>query len=547
MSTKQIIILSLIVCLPLLLLGWFGVRLTEDAQTVVRENMRELLAEQLRETDQTIVAHFQRLETELLDLTEVSGYSRDALRELIRGKSKVSQIFVLSADGRMRHPDVSQPLNGSEKEFLARAQSFLQDKDLIRIGSSTSASRDRQVAGSTGRLESSASQTTDHGWYVWFWERGVHLIFWRRDSAGGIVAVELVRPRWMADLIVVLPQTPFDESQSANSRIRLTDSNDNIVYQWGGLEPAVDDDPFVIEPLSAPLSSWRLKYFVADSRLDALSGRSAFFSLFTALGALVVCVVGLAFYFYRESSRELREAATRVNFVNQVSHELKTPLTNIRMYAELLEHDFEAMGGKAAGKPSSRLRVILAESGRLSRLIGNVLTFSSQQRHQVKLKYRVAVIDTVIEDVLRYFEPTLGQKSIEVEFRAGASEPAEFDVDAVEQIFVNLFSNVEKYAADGGVLQIQSCQSMDRATITISDNGPGISPADREKIFQPFYRAADPLEAAAGAGIGLSISRSLARLHGGDIELVSSESGASFRVVISTLAVKHQNRPAENG
>ena len=541
MPTKQLIILVLIVCLPLTLLAWFGVRIARDGRTVVRENVRALLAEQLRETDQMIANHFQRLESELLSLTEISSYEgdalRDSLRELIRQESKISQIFVLDANGDLQHPNIDKPLNTGEIEFLKRAGQFLQDKDLIRLEGQGHRSGEAQVHAADGRVESSASQTTDHGWYVWFWERGVHLIFWRRDAGGGIIAAELVRPRWMADLIVVLPQTPFDESESGSSRIKLTNSNDNTVYQWGGLEPEPEAEPFVVEPLSAPLSSWRLKYYVADSRFDPISGNGAYFNLFTGLAALVLVVVGLAVSFYRESSRELREAATRVKFVNQVSHELKTPLTNIRMYAELLEHDLDAID-ETELKPRSRLNVILAESARLSRLITNVLMFASQQRHQTKLKYQVAVVDVVIREVLEYFKPTLEQNSIEVEYRGEATEPAEFDVDALEQILVNLINNVEKYAAEGRVLSIHSRQSPDQITITISDQGPGISLADRERVFQPFYRVAPPLEAAAGAGIGLSISRSLARLHGGDIELSPSERGACFQVTIKTRTSK---------
>jgi len=97
------------------------------------------------------------------------------------------------------------------------------------------------------------------------------------------------------------------------------------------------------------------------------------------LGLLGATVISLTYYFYREQSREMREAAQRVSFVNQVSHELKTPLTNIRMYAELIEKD--------ADESDERLQryagVIVSESQRLSRLIGNVLTFSRKQRRNL--------------------------------------------------------------------------------------------------------------------------------------------------------------------
>ena len=128
----------------------------------------------------------------------------------------------------------------------------------------------------------------------------------------------------------------------------------------------------------------------------------------------------------------------------------------------------------------------------------------------------------------------MSKKGIEIRFHGNASDPVQFDIDALEQILVNLLSNVEKYAASGKLMELSTSQNGDRTTIEIADHGPGIAGDQREKIFQPFYRMSDRLEGAAGAGIGLSIARSLARLHGGDIDLLDTDSGATFRVELLT-------------
>ena len=104
----------------------------------------------------------------------------------------------------------------------------------------------------------------------------------------------------------------------------------------------------------------------------------------------------------------------------------------------------------------------------------------------------------------------------------------------VEQILVNLFNNVEKYAVQGKRLDIASRQDGERTTILVSDAGPGIPPAEQDRIFQPFYRISNRLEGPAGAGIGLSIARGLARLHQGDLRLVDSATGATFEVELHT-------------
>jgi len=538
-------VLSLIVLLPLAFVMWWGWRFARHESEMVQQQFRGLLADKLRDTDQTIVRYFQRSERRFLQVTELPTHEPSHLRDIVRSQPRLSQLFVLEPDGELLHPPPDGPLNQSEQEFLQRAGPFLLDKDLIRAASPSTIGASngdappgkvREEPERSGyRVRVSSDSASTHGWHVWYWGRGLNLIFWRRADTGHVVGIELDRARWLADLIAELPSTAaIDELPASKSRICLVDSNANLVYQWGDFEPTADASPTAEIPLNAPLSSWRLKYFVADESLSAFSGRSAYFSLLIGLAALAIALIGLAIYLYRESSRELREVATRVNFVNQVSHELKTPLTNIRMYADLLEMDLESAEAGRNGKPQERLKVIIAESQRLSRLIGNVLTFARQQRGQVTLKPKTGHMDHVIQAVIHQFEPTMDQKGIEVRFRGEAQEPAEFDIDAVEQILVNLFNNVEKYAAGGKRMDVSSVQDGDHTTIRVSDRGAGIPENQRDRVFQPFYRASNRLEGAAGAGIGLSIARSLARLHGGDVVLLHMDIGATFRVDLHT-------------
>jgi len=450
-----------------------------------------------------------------------------------------------SAPPELLHPPLAGPLNGAERAFLQRAERFLLDKDLIRAASPSSITASRGDGGPTSasigsgqvslREQVSANSASTHGWYVWYWERGLNLVFWRRSETGHVVGIELDRSRWIADLISNLPTTAVAENVPASqSRIRLVDSNASVIYQWGEFEPSSDASPAQEMPLSTPLTSWRLQYYVEGEHLIGVSKRTTYFSILSGLVAVAICLIGLAVYFYRESSRELREAATRVNFVNQVSHELRTPLTNICLYADLLEHDLACVDPNEARRPQERLKVITAESQRLSRLIGNVLTFARQQRDRGTLRRKAGRVDEVARAVIRHFEPTMEQKGIDIRFQGNASDPVLLDVDALEQILVNLLSNVEKYAASGKLVELSTCQNGDRTIVEIADKGPGIAREQREKIFRPFYRMSDRLEGAAGAGIGLSIVRSLARLHGGDVSLKDTGTGATFRVELST-------------
>ncbi|MEZ5582474.1 MAG: HAMP domain-containing sensor histidine kinase [Candidatus Competibacteraceae bacterium] len=209
--------------------------------------------------------------------------------------------------------------------------------------------------------------------------------------------------------------------------------------------------------------------------------------------------------------RELRLARQRVNFVNQVSHELKTPLTNIRLYAEMLDEDLAEDDTQAR----RYLDIIVGESQRLSRLITNVLSFARQQRGQSRLHLRPGRVDDVIAAVLAAFRPALAEKGMTVEWQGKADRWVKLDPDALEQMLNNLLSNAEKYAANSGTLHITSQQTDDEATLYIRDRGPGIAKRERHRVFQAFYRSESRLnEGVSGTGIGLTIARDLARLHG---------------------------------
>jgi signal transduction histidine kinase len=319
------------------------------------------------------------------------------------------------------------------------------------------------------------------------------------------------------------------EPNLPNGCITLAESNGDVLYRWGNYEPAQKEPPQVSLELSPPLHSWKLHFFAPGQELAAAFGRTALFQLVSGLAVVGMALLGLAEVFYREYSREIREATQRVTFVNQVSHELRTPLTNIRMYAELLEN----VAGEDPEKSSRYLSIILSESQRLSRLISNVLTFGRQQKETLKLHLTSGNVDEVIASVIEQFRPSMETRGIEISVSRGAGAEVLLDADALQQILGNLFSNVEKYAATGKFMAVASQQTTDQTTITVTDRGPGIPATQEEKIFRPFYRISDKVsEGVTGTGIGLSIARHLARLHGGDVVLILSTTGACFRVTL---------------
>jgi signal transduction histidine kinase len=547
LKPKLVVIFLLMVLVPLGLVVWLGLRVARYEQEAVRDRFSELLLQELFEVDRTIAQFMQQRQSDLLALIDAESPDVESLRNVTRSTPFVRQTFYLDTAGRILFPSPSDQLSQGEWDFLQRTKDILIDKNLIHQSQDRPVERTSQKASpptrpqqrqagqsvrqAPGQAESGSQPTRTHGWYAWYWGRGIQVLFWRKDTSGNIIGAELDSARLLADVIALLPNTDPTATYPLHGRIALCNALDEAVYQWGKYESGPDQQPVVTRPLQYPLNAWTLKYYLPPEQIAALGGFGTYLSLAAAVVAVGLALAGLAVYFYRETTRQMREAAQRVSFVNHVSHELKTPLTNIRMYAELLDAGLS----DEEQNVRRRLDVIVSESQRLSRLIGNILSFSRKQRHELALHLRPDVVDEVVEAVLEHFRPSLKTHGIDVTLDARARQPVQLDRDALEQILGNLFNNVEKYAAAGGTLRVTTRQQNGHTVVTVADRGPGIPPAQRERIFLPFHRVSSRLtDGVAGTGIGLSIARDLARLHGGDLVVLPTDEGAAFELRIAT-------------
>lgn len=530
MNRHLVAVFLLIVLVPLAIVGWLGMRLAREQHERAGARLEEVMHDNLRRLDVSIGALLDKRERDVRLGIDGSPLTAEALRAQTRQTPIVSQYFNTDTDGELTHPSLMGQLSANEEEFLRRTRDIWAGRQLVP----------------QNRQESDGlSEPISSGWHPWFWGDGLRLIYWWRDRSGQIVGAELDRMRLLSDVVASLPETDPQAPSLATSRIRLVDATGGVLYQWGVYEPTDGEWPLVSHALNQPLAAWSLQYFAADTSENGW--RQTLFGLLPGIGGLAVVVFGLAFYFFRESSREMCEAAQRVSFVNQVSHELKTPLTNIRMYAELLEDELSNDDGSR-----QYLGVIVSESQRLSRLITNILTFSRGERRELKLRRRTGVVDDAVQALLEQFRPSLENHGVTAGFEPGAGRPVSFDVDAVQQIVANLLTNVEKYAASGRRVDVTSEQVGDEVTITVSDRGPGIPIREHERIFEPFYRPSNALtDGVTGTGIGLAIARDLAVLHGGSLELVPAQgvargSGARFRLTLHCPMAKPTEAEGES-
>jgi len=441
-----------------------------------------------------------------------------AIRDAVREEPWVKQIFALGADGRLVHPPLDAPRNEGEEAFLRRTEriwtsgeAFARPSDRPKEPSETA----RPAAG-------------ESGWYTWYWGDDVNFIYWRLDGEGRVRGVELDRMALLAEIVGELPDTS-SQGGAEIGRVELVAANGSALYAFGGYEPRKGEAPRVTRELDAPLGAFRLRAWPSPELLGRNAGTAAKRNAIVAASALALAVIGIAVAVFRASGREAREARSRVDFVNRVSHELKTPLTNIRMYAELLEREID----EEDARPRRHLGVIVSESQRLSRLIGNVLTLSRAQRRTLAVRKGKGRADLAVAAVLDQFAPSLAAKGFAVESRIEEDAPSLVDEDALGQIVGNLIGNVEKYAAQGEWLSIASRREGDTVVVEVADRGPGIPARHRERVFAPFFRLSSSIaEGASGTGIGLAIARDLARLHGGDLAVAPSDVGALFRLSI---------------
>lgn len=494
--------LLVLVSAPLAALGWLGVRLEAQEAEAEQRRFDGWIGARLDEIAGSVQRVLAGIEGELLAATE--DLPSAGLRSRLRDERRLSHLLVFDGDGRLSFPPPEGPMSADERALLERTRGLWESRDFARRGQ-----RGEGDDGAPGA-----------GWSIWYWGDGLNLMYRRGLPDGRTVAVELDRPRLLSAVISALPSTPAIALNGEHAeRLSLRDSSGRIIYQWGTWEPPAGIAPRLERPLPAPLEAWHLTW--SGPPPPRLSRHLHVVSL----GAAALVLVALALWFYRASTAELRRAARRVSFVNQVSHELKTPLTNIRMYAELLD---DALWD-ADDRTRRHLGVIVDESQRLSRLIANILTFARDQRERLTLRPSPARLDALVAGVVEQFAPALGAKGIAVEADLDADAEAELDADAVGQILGNLLGNVEKYAADGGRVEVITRQRGDEVSLTVADAGPGIDRAHRAKVFDPFYRISDALsDGVTGTGIGLGIARTLARLHGGDLVLEPSERGARF-------------------
>lgn len=369
----------------------------------------------------------------------------------------------------------------------------------------------------------------DSGHFVMYrnvWRNG------QRDIQGAIIEQQpflqgVIKPMFhetglsqMSDLMVAYQANVFSVFGGVSTRDYLNPNNTTggeLLYQ---------------SRLSAPFSDFELIYSI--NHLPAGQGATV---IAWAVLILAIVLLGGLLLMYRLGLRQIALSQQQQDFVSSVSHELKTPLTSIRMYSEILRE-----GWADAEKRKSYYDFIFEESERLSRLIANVLQLARMNRNDIQLDLTPMTIHTLFDNIRSKLASLI--ESAGFEMTLDIDKPArdavvQVDADCFTQILINLVDNAIKFSSKTNTKAVDITARLcdhDEVVISVRDYGPGVLKNQMQKIFRLFYRSETELtRETVGTGIGLALVHQLVQAMGGKVDVLNREPGAEFRITL-TLA-----------
>jgi two-component system phosphate regulon sensor histidine kinase PhoR len=242
--------------------------------------------------------------------------------------------------------------------------------------------------------------------------------------------------------------------------------------------------------------------------------------------------------------REAQVARLQTDFVNKVSHDLRTPLTSIRMFVETLQ-----LGRiQDPDRRAEALEIIADETARLSTLITRLLDWARMESGRRSYDLRRQPVGPIVDAALEAFAAQLLLHPAEMTRTVPADLPPVWaDREAITEALLNLLNNAHKYTGDDKKIEVSAAREGELVVIEVKDNGPGIPQREQKRVFDKFYRGSDPLQRTIeGTGLGLAMVKHIAAGHGGRVSVQSELGhGARFRLGLVAAPVAQQAQAAE--
>jgi two-component system phosphate regulon sensor histidine kinase PhoR len=469
--------------------------------------------------------------------SEVSSNELALLQELADDR-------VLTIESRIEDDDIQlmneveiEPMSGLleliKSTGVAATSVFVLDENLrlvpdglvsTRLGKPGIEFRDKFLARILPELPLVQQPPGKRGHHYRTWDGRPYLFSFMKRVSGGRTFYVVIEDDLVHLVDKVFPQF-FAPATSSKRLYQVVDERGVLRYGTPFID--VVGEPVQESRFVSTVDGWVLRVTQKDSTDPALERRRLIDSLLIG-GAVTVILAGLTFLGFA-IRRERRLNELKSEFISNVSHELKTPLSIISMFGEMLAEGRT----KSPEQAHDYAEIIWRESVRLGRLIDNVLDFAKIERGMGVYEFSEADLGDVIERVVELSSRRVAAADMTLETEIEPDLPVlPLDTSAVTLAILNLIDNAIKYASDGKRVALTVRRVGDRIVLSVRDWGPGIAADEHERIFDRFYRArAIRLKPIRGSGIGLALVQHIARAHSGDAAVTSAPGqGATFRI-----------------
>jgi two-component system phosphate regulon sensor histidine kinase PhoR len=302
----------------------------------------------------------------------------------------------------------------------------------------------------------------------------------------------------------------------------VVDDDNRLVYGQSRIARA--GDYLVGRRFPTTLYGWRLQIAPKQAPALVVRGEERVSTEIAMIGlSFAIVLLGVGFLM-NAAVKESRLNALRSEFIANVSHELKTPLSVVRMFSELL------LTGRVRDKEKRQqyLHIIARESERLTALIDNVLDFSAIERGKQTYQMRVGDLRDVVARAIDTFRYRIENEGIELRLETRGEIPVlRFDEHAILLAVLNLLDNALKYGEGSPILVILE-RGRRHVYVRVRDRGPGIPPEHHTRVFERFYRVRNGSSSVRGSGIGLSLVKRIVEAHGGRAWVENAEGGGAL-------------------
>ena len=533
------------VFVPMLVLLWLQYRALLDlrakTRVVIEYNLRQSLQQLNRDAETRLIAYARTTLAQLHD-ESLLAWRLEGMRQSFTAVQQA-------------HPEINQvygftELTNDGMEHTAlwdgqawRARTVSGDADEEPVSSSNSLGASPEAVWKAALDFSLAAHSTENPLAE---GQPVEFLFGRNDAAPTPAALYLfrvvkvqgekaclvgvsLRPEYVRDAILqplfaAGLQAAGEDARAAGLTLAALQSDQQPFYATNA-----EIKQFELSvPFAPAFPGWQLAAAYRQNGIAELAERYHRQSLWLS-GLALLALLGGAALAWRVFNRELRLAREKSAFVSNVSHELKTPLALIRLFAETL------LLGRVRNpeKANEYHRIIVNETDRLTQLINNILDFSAIEAGRKEYQFAPCDLAEIVREVLHSYEFVMQKAGFEIETALAENlPPVNADRDALAQALLNLLNNAVKYSREQKHIKVALTQSGERLALSVADRGIGMQRAELKRIFEKFYRAGDPLvHETKGTGLGLSLVKHIVNAHGGTIAVESTpEQGSCFTI-----------------